>query len=327
MNEGNHIPYAIADVLMVRSKEIWIDFNADEEFWVHTEVLTEENSELLKLTYLDNEALPEEIAEELMIKKAKAFHDVNADNLFAESNIKDAHWANWWRIYGMGEVGTYSDRRIYNFEIVKEIPPHAKKLPRGMDFGSSPDPTCLVDLYLDGIDLYLDEVFCENNLIAEKIKGAERDSVVDRMNDIALNSAKETVPYELWDKDNEYYLANNSKELSTDSDQDKKIKQQIRAYKAWKIAGDPSGATELRDLARHGFTIVTVNKRGGVPKGIKRLQSYSLKVTERSTNIKTGMETWFRKVDANGKIIGEPDGHEPDTLAAARYSALAKVYW
>ena len=75
LNEANHIPYAIADALMTRSRETYMDFNADEEFWAHTEVLTEPNSELLELTYLDNEALPEEILEELMIKKSKAFHD------------------------------------------------------------------------------------------------------------------------------------------------------------------------------------------------------------------------------------------------------------
>ena len=99
LNEGNHIPYPIADALMTRSKETYIDFNADEEFWAHTEVLTEPNSEFLKLTYLDNEALPKEILEELLIKKSKAFHDINIteeEGLYHEFNIKSHHWANWW---------------------------------------------------------------------------------------------------------------------------------------------------------------------------------------------------------------------------------------
>ena len=56
INEANHIAFTIADALMIRSKEIWIDFNPDEPFWAHTETLKEPNSEFLLLTYLDNEA-------------------------------------------------------------------------------------------------------------------------------------------------------------------------------------------------------------------------------------------------------------------------------
>ena len=40
MNEANHISYPIAHALMIRSKQTWIDFNPDNEFWAHTEVLT-----------------------------------------------------------------------------------------------------------------------------------------------------------------------------------------------------------------------------------------------------------------------------------------------
>ena len=36
LNEANHIDETIADVLMIRSEEIWIDFNPDAKFWVHT---------------------------------------------------------------------------------------------------------------------------------------------------------------------------------------------------------------------------------------------------------------------------------------------------
>ena len=73
LNEANHIAFDIADALMIRSKETWIDFNPDNEFWVHTEVLTEPNSEFLLLTYHDNEALPAETLEDLLIKQVKRF--------------------------------------------------------------------------------------------------------------------------------------------------------------------------------------------------------------------------------------------------------------
>ena len=79
LNEANHIAFKIADTLMVRSKEIFIDFNPDEPFWAHTETLTEPNSEFLLLTYLDNEACPRETIEDLEIKMQKAFFDPLGD--------------------------------------------------------------------------------------------------------------------------------------------------------------------------------------------------------------------------------------------------------
>lgn len=287
INEGNHIPYAIADTLMVRSKETYIDFNADEEFWAHTEVMTEPNSEFLELTYLDNEALPEEILEELLVKRSKAYYnpELPEPELFAKENIKSQYWHNWWLVYGLGKIGSYTERRIYNYEIVDEIPQGIKKLPSGMDFGQSPDPTCLLDVYLDGIDLYLDLIFRENNLLPERIEGADRLCIADKLDELNFP-------------------------------------------KGWLIIGDSSGKTELQDLKKNGYNVRGVKKGpGSVAKGIKRMRGYNLKVTKRSQSVIEGLRTWSWKVDDNGKIIPEPDGHEPDELAAARYVCLAKPLW
>jgi len=105
LNEANHIPFAIADMLMTRSKEIWLDFNPDEPFWAHSEVLKEANSEFLLLTYLDNEGIPAETLEELHTKMQKAFYDPLGD-WSSEANIKSKYWANWCKVYVRGEVGT-----------------------------------------------------------------------------------------------------------------------------------------------------------------------------------------------------------------------------
>lgn len=328
INEGNHIPYTIADALMIRSKEIWIDYNADEEFWVHTEVLREPNSELLKLTYLDNEACPPEILEDLMIKRDKAFFNPElsvSEGLLNDENIKSAHWTNWWRIYGMGEIGTYSERSIYTFEIVKEIPPGIRRLPNGMDFGVSPDPTIEIEVYLDGVDLYLDEIFCENNLLPEKLEGAERLSIVDRKDIITMKKVKTIIPSEKFTKEDKYYLYD--KDYANHSEDDKLIISEIRKIKNQMIIVDSSGRTEKSDLIKHGYDARGVNKKGGISKGIGRLRSYDIKVTSRSLNIIQGMRSWYWKVDPNGKIVPEPDGHEPDGPAAARYVMLGKPLW
>lgn len=108
LNEANHISFHIADALMIRSKETYIDYNPDNEFWVHNEILTQPNSEFLLLTYYDNEGLPPETLEDLMIKKSKAFHNVSVPDyeLFLNGNVKNEYWANWWKVYGLGEIGS-----------------------------------------------------------------------------------------------------------------------------------------------------------------------------------------------------------------------------
>ena len=325
INEGNHIAYDIADTLMVRSKEIYIDFNADEEFWAHKEVLKEPNSEFLSLTYLDNEGLPPEILEELMMKRDKAFYDVLGD-LKNPLNIKNSYWANWWYIYGLGEIGSYSDRRIYSFEIVDEIPKGIKRIPRGMDFGKSPDPTCLIDMYVDGIDLYIDEIFSKNNLLPEKIEGAAIPSIVDELNKLAIRYAKKELPDLTFTRDNDYYcIPDINKTFNTE---ESKIVSKVNEFKNICIIADSAGATEIRDIRKYGYYIVSVKKTlGSILSGIQRLQSYDIKVTKRSVNAIKGFESWFRKVDANGKNTSTPDGHEPDCLAAARYVLLMKNRW
>lgn len=148
INEANNIPYEIADALMIRSKETWIDFNADVEFWAHTELLTEPNSELLILTYHDNEAIPEETLENLLIKRDKAFIDVDG-NLDDGKNIKSVYWANWWNVYGRGKIGNVSELRvmppIYKCD---NVPNDSVEIPSALDFGWLPDPTCFCRLFI-----------------------------------------------------------------------------------------------------------------------------------------------------------------------------------
>ncbi len=149
INEGNHIPYPIADALIIRSKEVYIDYNPDEEFWAHTEILTEPNSEFLKLTYEDNEALPPETLEDLLIKRDKGFYNPNLpqDTLFHETNIKNKYWANWWKVYGLGLVGALEGVVFQNWRIVAGIPEGAELVARGLDFGYTNDPTTVVELW------------------------------------------------------------------------------------------------------------------------------------------------------------------------------------
>jgi len=145
LNEANHIDFEIADALMVRSNEIWIDYNPDNEFWVHSETLKEPDSEFLLLTYKDNEAIPPEIFSELMIKIEKA--------------KTSEYWANWCRVYIDGEIGTLQGSIFQNWKIGK----FEQSLPYvyGLDFGFSNDPDSMVKVAIDKKRklIYLQEIF------------------------------------------------------------------------------------------------------------------------------------------------------------------------
>jgi len=92
--------------------------------------------------------------------------------------------------YGLGQTGFYSERRIYKYEFIDQIPYDAKRIPSGMDFGVSPDPTTLIDIWMKDNNLYCDEVFCENNLLPEKLAGAERMSIVDKLDEVDHNKGQ-----------------------------------------------------------------------------------------------------------------------------------------
>jgi len=171
LNEANTVAFVIADALMIRSKETYIDFNPDNEFWVHTEVLPEPNSEFLLLTYEDNEALPEETLEDLLIKKSKAFHNPNLsdDKLFNPENIKNGYWANWWRVYGLGLIGNLEGVIFDSWREVDTIPPNAKLLGYGMDFGYTNDPTTLTAIYEFNNEHYWDELIYETGMLNSDI--------------------------------------------------------------------------------------------------------------------------------------------------------------
>lgn len=156
LNEANHIKFDIADALMVRSAETYIDYNPNARFWVHDEVLTQPNAELVKLTFRDNEACPASALDMLMHRKAKAYFDPDGDIKDPE-NIKSEAWANWWTVYGEGEIGTLSGQIFDNIEHVNWFPPG--RAVYGIDWGYSHDPTVLVKGKMYQGKLYREQLF------------------------------------------------------------------------------------------------------------------------------------------------------------------------
>ena len=148
INECNAVDFETYYQLAIRTKKvIWLDFNPTSEFWVHTELANDADVETLVLTYKDNEALSPIVVKEIEKAKDKAFFNPDAPDLFNEKNIKSPYWANWWKVYGRGEVGSVQGCIFSNWKLIDKIPPDAVRLGIGIDFGFTNDPTTAIELW------------------------------------------------------------------------------------------------------------------------------------------------------------------------------------
>jgi phage terminase large subunit len=134
INECNNVTFESYNELSIRTKkEIFLDFNPANEFWVHTELKDEPDSDFIILTYKDNEALDESIVSQ-----------IEKNRLKAETS---SYWANWWRVYGLGEIGSLEGVIFNNWKTIDTIPNDARLIGIGLDFGYTNDPTSAIEIY------------------------------------------------------------------------------------------------------------------------------------------------------------------------------------
>jgi phage terminase large subunit len=162
INEANNVNFEAFQQLAIRTKKfVYIDYNPTSEFWAHTELISQPNTDFVKLTYKDNEALEPAIRQEIEAAEEKA-------------KTSD-YWRNWWQVYGLGEVGSLQGVVFDNWRQVDNVPEGAEYLGTGLDFGFTNDPTAAIDLYRYDGQVYLDEVVYQtgllNNDIARLLKG------------------------------------------------------------------------------------------------------------------------------------------------------------
>jgi len=145
VNECNLIPFETYLNLAERTNnDIYLDFNPTHEFWVHTEVLKDIDSEFIILTFKDNEALHPNIVKNMLKMQEKA--------------KTSTYWANRWKVYGLGLVGRLEGVIFDTIEKIKDIPKDAKLIGYGLDFGYSNDPSTLIAVYEWGDKIILHEL-------------------------------------------------------------------------------------------------------------------------------------------------------------------------
>ena len=156
INECNNVPFDSYNQLAVRtSGNVWLDYNPSSLFWVDKEIIGQEDADYVTLTYKDNEVLDQAIVNE--IEKAK------------EKGKTSTYWANWWRVYGLGEIGSLEGVCIPDWREIDNIPEDARLLAYGCDFGYSVDPTTLIALYKYNNAYIYDEVLYQKGLLNRDI--------------------------------------------------------------------------------------------------------------------------------------------------------------
>lgn len=149
INEANNISYETYTQLEVRTKDIiFLDWNPVAEFWFYGDVKDKKDTDFLILTYKDNEGLDASIIESIESRK---------DN------------KNWWKVYGLGELGD-AEGRIYKEWAVIDSIPHEARLERyGIDFGYSIDPTVIEAIYSYNGGYIVNEIIYQKGLSNKSI--------------------------------------------------------------------------------------------------------------------------------------------------------------
>lgn len=107
----------------------------------------------------------------------RTYHFVTTyrDNPFLEQTIIDEIESlrfknkSLWQVYGLGLQAAIEGLIFPNVEIVDEIPAYVRKRYRGMDFGFHPDPTAMVDVWIHGDELYVDELCYRTEMLSRDI--------------------------------------------------------------------------------------------------------------------------------------------------------------
>jgi phage terminase large subunit len=179
VNEAINVPWPIYEQMDIRTNVCtFIDFNPCAEFWAHDNLQPGKNEKgedkkivWIHSTYKDNQYLPEKV-----IKGIEA---------------KQFTFPEWWKVYGLGEIGRLEGVIYDNWKQVPEIPKDAKRLGFGLDFGFTNDPTAVVEVFLQDGQLWVKEVFYGTGMTNRDISiKLEQNGVVKGIDEIWADGAE-----------------------------------------------------------------------------------------------------------------------------------------
>ncbi len=155
VNECNNVNFEAYNELSIRTKhEVYLDFNPANEFWVE-EIKEDKEADFIILTYKDNEALDKGIVDQ-----------IEKNRLKAETST---YWRNWWKVYGLGELGMLEGVVFSNWKQIDTIPKEARLVGIGLDFGYTNDPTSCIEIYKHNEKRILNEIVYQTGMLNSDI--------------------------------------------------------------------------------------------------------------------------------------------------------------
>lgn len=112
INEANKITLQQYTDISARADIVIIDYNPDGIFWGN-DLINDFN--FINLTYLDNEYLSENEIRNILAYKERGYINCDLENYDVPENIKNEFFANKWRVYGLGNIGSVEGRVFTHF--------------------------------------------------------------------------------------------------------------------------------------------------------------------------------------------------------------------
>ena len=170
LNEANEFSYEDWTQLILRTTEqVYLDYNPSDPYsWIYEKVNTREDCTFIKSTYLANPFLDKETIIEI-----ERLKDIDPD---------------YWRVYGLGEIGTIQTMIFRNFNLVDDM--QGRLIGYGLDFGFTNSPTALVEVRLLDDSLYIKELLYEKRLTNTDLANKLKEFGIDRQTEIVGDSAE-----------------------------------------------------------------------------------------------------------------------------------------
>jgi len=171
LNEANELTFEDWQQIVFRTNgRIILDYNPSDSFhWIYDRVIPREDADFYQTTYRDNPFLDATIVAEIERLKQTDEH--------------------YWRVYGLGERGT-NRAQVFQFTTYQQLPPQAKFLSYGLDFGFTNDPSALVACYQWGDNLYFQEVLYSTNLTNQDLSQMFTKFEVGRYDEVFADSSE-----------------------------------------------------------------------------------------------------------------------------------------
>lgn len=163
INEANGIEFDVYNELALRTKKrIFIDYNPNNEFWVHEHIIGKPGVQLIISDHRHNPFIDQKTRD-----KIEALKGIDEE---------------LWRVYARGATGKIVGLVFTNVYTCEDIPKDAKLIAYGLDFGFTNDETGCIEVYMQNGEIWVNELIYETGLtnpdIAKQLSFIGRKEVV-----------------------------------------------------------------------------------------------------------------------------------------------------